>query len=412
MRKLLILIILTIFCIFSCDLMDSYSLNDRSRDSVTRPRDDSKENLIPTHKSDTSVYVMGVEFPNDYNWVRDTNMGAISYNTILFENGRRIVSIPSSDNTFFDTKILLGGHIYTCFSGGGNTVVARDGAEIFRYEGIEKIYGILEKDGDIYTLGQRKWKSGIFYRKNGDLLFSKDDAFLINDIVSSPSRSGALYEDDGSVWFSFYYPVKFDKKELRIWYNVKDGVPKEITLPHQLSRVYDIRVVNSVTYITGEMETSPKQYVVIGNEKIKVIDLRNSTLEHLRVINDNGIPYILSYYHKDGDEDDFVSLWNTEGRLISTSNAGNITNVSVWNSMLAFISSGKSELRAMKGQSMIDIGTEDNFIGEKGVCFCLGKLFVVMTDFSNKKSCLMIDKKKEDISINGYLTDVEVIKNK
>ena len=67
----------------------------------SRPRHGSEEAAVPSKPlPDTLVYVSAVEFPEDYDWQRDTAYGTVPCRVSLFLEGERILSVPAGPGTF------------------------------------------------------------------------------------------------------------------------------------------------------------------------------------------------------------------------------------------------------------------------------------------------------------------------
>ena len=194
--------------------------------------------------SDTVVFITGVEFPDDYDWRRDSSYGAVPGRIVLMRNGERVVEIDAGAgahaSTAPDLHHLVEGHVYTEFTGGGKTFVGRDGTELFSYDGCETLRGLVTDGDDVYTLGQRKDGAGLALRRNGTVLFSRDGAFVaghISDDYDYPT--GALYMDSGHMYFCYWRPSEAGGSH-KDWFIVEDG--QETQIRTEGNGMFDIRV--------------------------------------------------------------------------------------------------------------------------------------------------------------------------
>lgn len=100
-----------------------------------------------------------------------------------------------------DTHHWLNGNLYTEYNLYGQTVIARNGKELFRYDDREFLKGLLEIDGDIWTLGQNCSGRGFSLRCNGDEVLKKTDGVIFGDLASWTHEG--LYIDSGKICFCY-----------------------------------------------------------------------------------------------------------------------------------------------------------------------------------------------------------------
>lgn len=197
----------------------------------SRPRHGSEESAIPSKPlPDTLVYVSAVEFPEDYDWQRDTAYGTVPCRVSLFLEGERILSVPAGPGTFVgadpDRMRIREGHLYTDCATETHTVICRDGEELFRYEGPESLRGFLLQDGKIHTLGQRIGREGFTYRIDGRVVMEREEGTLVGTEDHPAGDGGALYPEGGRICFSY----------------VREGA-----LPHEIHLVAGGKVIRSDT---------------------------------------------------------------------------------------------------------------------------------------------------------------------
>lgn len=209
------------------------------------------EGTVTTARLDTSVFVTAVEFPDGYDWRRDSSYGAVAGRLVLYRDGERLLAVPaglgSRASLAPDLHHLVDGHLYTEFCTADETVVARDGEDIFSYGGREILRGLLVEGEDVYTLGQNRSGSGFALRRNGEPLFVSDAGSLASHMSSDPAYpTGALYRDGGNLCFSYWKPLA-EGSATRVWYVVEDGV--ETAVDAGSGEVSEIRVVDGAVNI-------------------------------------------------------------------------------------------------------------------------------------------------------------------
>lgn len=170
-------------------------------------------------------FVAGLEFAEDYDWRLDPDYGFSECFMFLAEqDGKRLtdfrVGYESQVSSDADMTRCVGGHVYTDFSTDSETIIKCDGTELFRYPGREMIYGLIEQEDGIYTLGVPREGSGWTYRHNGILLNSSDKG----EVTRPP------YEDDGTIAFS-YEIAEYGHYGSRSCFIVEDGVAFQISPP-------------------------------------------------------------------------------------------------------------------------------------------------------------------------------------
>ena len=210
---------------------------------------------VPVHKesvSDTVLYMTAVEFPEDYDWRRDTSFGEVSGRLVLFRDSVRILEIPASPGSLAsldpDLHHFVDGHVYTESCSGEETFIGKDGEVLFSYPGRELLCGLVVEGEHVYTLGRNRSGSGFSFRLNGEELFSRPDGGIAAHFSARPEYlSGALYRDGGHLYFSYWQPLE-DGGNNRAWYVVEDGVESRVEVPD--GRMYDIRIRDGDPVIT------------------------------------------------------------------------------------------------------------------------------------------------------------------
>ena len=102
------------------------------------------------------LYVTGVEYPEGYDWKADSDYGYVACTVFLMKDGERIVELDVDDRDMVasdaDMHRCFGGHLYTDYSTESETVIKKDGDEMFRYPDRELICGFQVIDDDVYRM--------------------------------------------------------------------------------------------------------------------------------------------------------------------------------------------------------------------------------------------------------------------
>lgn len=197
---------------------------------------------------DTLIYVSGVDFPEGYDWQRDTSYGQVDAHVVLYRNGERILNIATGRDvsTAADRHYLMEGHLFTEAVHGDETVIGMDGGRLFSISGREVLKGLALQGGDVYTLSQKIGGAGFSLRKNGEEIMTREDGKVLGDLNGSPFyRSGALHMDGRKLCFAY----SSGEEGQRSWFLVADGTETPLTLPENADEVNDIRSIGGKVHI-------------------------------------------------------------------------------------------------------------------------------------------------------------------
>ena len=202
---------------------------------------------------DTSLhlYIAAVEYPDDYDWVRDTAHGTVEAKMLLFKDGECVQVLPTGDqariSTDPDTHHLIGGNLYTTWSDGKSTCIKCNGEDLFSYEGGEAVTGLLVRDGAVWTLGTKIRGQGYALRYNGSVLADNPQGTLI----------GSLYEDRGDICYAYGISIQAGNYTINKYFLADGGEEKEVSIPGDATAVFDIRRVGGITYATYLQKSIP-----------------------------------------------------------------------------------------------------------------------------------------------------------
>lgn len=230
--------------ICACDDVLDYSLSSsaypRSEHQRHPPRTGKDSSVVAA--SDTSFYFSAVNFSASYDWQRDSSYGLESFELILYKDMKPVVTIPSYNSICVsanpDSHHIIAGALYTEICISGQTIIARNGEELFNWRGQEVLKGLYVSGAIVYTLGEDKITGHTILRKNGEMVSDIGQATVFGDL-SEPSYAptGALYADRGKICFCY-----MSKREgiLRYYKNIAG---EEQLITDAPSGVEDIRLV-------------------------------------------------------------------------------------------------------------------------------------------------------------------------
>ena len=157
--------------------------------------------VIPPAQDTGCVYVTGVEFPAGYDWTSWLQDGKPRSRSLVFlmKDGERILEVLT-DSVMCASSMpgrhrCIGGHLYMDFPDGDGTVVMKDGTELFRYDGHERLSSFeVDGSGHIWTLGAQDEGDGdagggLSLRRDGCPVFSCDSADIVTGLHTDSGDS-------------------------------------------------------------------------------------------------------------------------------------------------------------------------------------------------------------------------------
>ena len=205
-----------------------------------------------------SLYVTGVEYPPGYDWRKDLGFSADGAKIFLMKDGVRIVEADVGyDNCISadgDMHRCIGGHLYTDFSTETETVVKRDGKEIYRFFGREMTVGMLIRDDGVYSLGRPRSGTGWAFRKNGEILMYKGSGDLVSE----------LHEDRGNIYFAYGDSFGTPSGTENRYYLVENGTPRQIAATDDVSEIFDVRMKGGILHYIARMDKLAQSVLFAG----------------------------------------------------------------------------------------------------------------------------------------------------
>ena len=189
------------------------------------------------------LYSCAVEFPQGYNWRRDSLGGRVRTDLVYFREGIEQFRITAGEgnevSAYPDMHRIISGHLYTDYSSSLETVLKRDGVEMFRYQGRESIVDIAVSDTTIYTLGRGRSGDGWSFRKNGTIIAGMDTGRLLS----------GFFRDSDSLGFAYAQPLKSsDGPTFWRYYTFRGTRPSQLLHAADVTAILAVRVFNGVTH--------------------------------------------------------------------------------------------------------------------------------------------------------------------
>ncbi|MBO4476509.1 MAG: hypothetical protein J5737_07305 [Bacteroidales bacterium] len=193
-------------------------------------------------RQDTLLLVSAVDFPESYDWQRDSACGKVSCTLRLFRGGQEALGIPAGPGTTVssapDGHHIINRDLYTIYTGTEGTFIGANGIGLAHWDDREYIVGLYPSGNDIYTLGQ-SFGGGIAFRCNGREFFRDPEGIPLGGFGSDTyGPTGALYSDGESICFA-YRRKQDDKTEIVFMRDgEQDGPPIRLTCIEVLDAKY------------------------------------------------------------------------------------------------------------------------------------------------------------------------------
>ncbi len=378
-------------------------------DGTSSPEDGS---LPAQPVYDTTVFVSGVEFPEDYDWKRDTAFGGVACKLVLFKNYKRHLEIPAGPSERVsgepDMHHLVEGELFTEYSSDTETFITRGGKELLRFKGREFLCGIIADGNDVWTLGQDRDGKGFTYRKNGEQVLRSDSGVVLGRLDSPLLPTGALYEDGGKHCFSWKTETTVGVAKKAQWHVYRGGEVTDLPYNPDILDMYDIRVAGGeVCMVFRTRNAFPGLKLCIGEKEFFPGERTLFTPLGCRIVpHEDGLVVTGAVSTDKGGR--AACIWDTGDLRMETS--GNMVIFSFTKKGIASVS--------------CDEGGDVNFVRGLSRQWNPGKNVRIMTPYClstagesafaaltplRGKPVVFTEEKNLELDINGFLTSVYAV---
>ena len=346
------------------------------------------------------VYLTAVRFPDGYAWDLDTCAvdGAVWID--LYRDGQKVRSIPAGPSIHADMHRCLHGHLYADYSTETETVVSRDGAELFRFEGREALRGFLVREDGVHTLGQDRDGNGFTYRVDGRTVFRSETGTVLGSPDAPGASGGALTEYGEDVWYACRltsdrgneYQV-MRNAERHLTFPVTNGTREILIADGKVSRVM-IKPRDLVLEVDGK-ETS---LGIGGTESClwcRLASWDNDVLALVCASGRNGKRYFLQ---------------SAGGKKITTMSGETVSDLLCDGKRAGWtVTDGKGGLlRVRWSDGSVTEGTGGTLVSGRCALVRNGHLYLALTGRNGAPNRFQEDDTHTDIPFNGYFTSVTV----
>lgn len=201
----------------------------------------------PSHKTEPSIVYDTVEvlcfsairYEDGYDWNKDAEYGRAPCSLLLFVGDSLALNLPVGETharaSDSDMHHLVGADLYEDYSTKSETIVSKNGVELFRLPSREMICDLRVIGEGLYTLGSPREGGGYILRKDGDIIAQSPNIY----------PKGKLYEDGGALIFN---AVNKEKE----FYVVENGAATLLSSPSDTQAILDYRRIKAEEALIGD----------------------------------------------------------------------------------------------------------------------------------------------------------------
>ncbi|MBQ6879865.1 MAG: hypothetical protein IJN52_06635 [Bacteroidales bacterium] len=351
-----------------------------------------------------TVYVTAVEYPDGYDWRADVEKGSVKCSLVVYADDVPVMKVPAGDEYEVspdpDMHRMSDGHLYTDYSTDSETVIKKDGKEIFRYSGREMICGLLTEGEDVYTLGHPRRGEGFTYRKNGDVIVERNGG-----------RSFAsLYRDGTSICFAFCEPILSQKDTLYRYYHVSDGNVSQTAVREDIRKVWDvISHEGEVCYLASV--TGVSSPVLFRSGTMVALDMpQNSEMLACRLMAEDGHICVEGLYVRPG-RSVTSGLWDEAGRSDLFDEGMTVSSICMnGDGVCCVLNGASSRLKGLiyRYGEVSDMPAGYASVGSDPAMVVDGIFHVGLSSLSGDRPMIWRDGRMTQLDINGFISTISV----
>ena len=348
-------------------------------------------------------YVTALDYQKGYDWRTDRARESVRCSLIVFADGVPVMKVPvgrdyetGSDP---DMHRIIDGHLYTDYSTDEETVIKKDGALMFRYQGRESLCGLKVLGDDLYTLGQYRDGKGFAFRRNGEILLKKENGTVM----------GSISSDGDSLCFAYYELIRNAGGNVGRYYMSVNGKVSQIALREDVKAVWDVLCHKGQVIYLASL-TGVQDPVLISGESMTALQLpQGASLSACRLIPSGGNIIAEGICRHNGDLYD--ALW-LNGRLQTVFPKDRmVSSLDVSdNGVFCAINPTVSDSSGIIHRSGEDYKMPEGYsvMGPSCVKVIDGILHVGLSSRDGRKPLVWKDGVTDSLKVNGYIASIYV----
>lgn len=349
----------------------------------------------------TICYMTALDYRKDYDWRSDQARESVKCSLVVFADGTPVMKVPvgAAYETGSDPDMhrIIGGNLYTDYSTGSETVIKKNGVQMFRYHGPESLCGMEVIGEDVYTLGHFRDGSGFTFRKNGEIVLKRDEADVI----------GSLVNDGDSLCFAFCEHIRTSDGVIGRYYSSVNGKVSQIAVREDIKSVWDVLVTKDRTIYLASLTGVPLPVVFDGDSMQSLQMPLGCSLKSCRLfLVGNGVGAEGLCRHGNGMW--FSVIW-IDGMIRASFPSEAISSLTTDGDGVCCAMnpsrSGKSGKIYRSGE-LTDMPEGYSVIGAGSIRVIDGILHVGLSSLNGRKPVVWKDGQIDSLNVNGFISSI------
>ena len=346
-------------------------------------------------------YTVGVDYPEGYDWRADEEKGSVRCSLVVFADGIPMMKVPvgheyeiSSDP---DMHRVIGGALFTDYSTGTETVIKRNGTQLFRYDGCEMIVGMAVEEDYVYTLGLSRIGAGFSFRRNGEVLLERKTCHAYP----------RLQRDEDGFSLAFYEPIEGQSRDRCFHYMA--GEVCEVALRMDVVKVWDVICHQDKLCYLASVLGSSDPVIVAGSEKYELEVPKGMLVQSCRFIEGEDELYVEGIVRNDKGISSALWKWNNFQEVFPSGYI--VSAFCLKDDVLACALNVSSVL----SPGIIYCGGESHnmplgymSMGGQSIVMSDGSLYVGLTSKKGNNGAVWTEKEMKPLKINGFISHMSV----
>lgn len=357
----------------------------------------------PSFSSDSTssgiCYVTGLDYPEGYDWRADPDKGTVRCSLVVFADGKPIMKVPVGEayHTGSDPDMhrMIGNHLYTDYSTASETIIKKDGVEMFRYPGREMIFGMCISEGEVFTLGQPREGDGFSYRKNGEIILASD----------SGRAFPRLQMEGDSLFFAYCEYIESAGGRMERYHQVMNGNVRQIAVREDIRKVWDVLYHDGEVYYLADLTGISSPVIISAQGMTALESSKGMKISGGRLFSAGRSLVVEALYSSTGVQY-AGGIWKDGRKLHLFTDGMTICGISNYNEGISCVLNpgpiyGKGQI--FRNGDSFPMPDGYIFMGSSPVAYVKGILYVGLSSLTRKRPAIWKDGKLEEIDLNGFI---------
>lgn len=349
-------------------------------------------------------YMTALDYQKDYDWRADRGQESVKCSLVVYADGRQIMKVPVGEEyeTASDPDMhrMIGGHLYTDYSTSDETVIKKDGTQLFRYPGRELICGMEIVGDDLYTLGQNRNGEGFAYRRNGEIVLTREDASLM----------GPLYRAGDSLAFAFYESIRASEGQVDRYFAARNGKVSQIAVRDDIRKVWGVMCGKETEIYVASLVGVDAPVLSAGGKMTTLTLPKGATLISASMTGNPDDVIVELLYQSGGAL--YSAFWKGGKILVTFPKGRTVSSICSHGDGLCCTvnpSDKASSGLIYRCGDQYDMPSGYSCVGADAICMVNGILHVGLSSYDGAGPIIWKDGYVEELRINGYVASISAL---